>query len=302
MFKICHPKRFSCFIVIKRYLNIEVVRMAKRPSFRHQINERLNELDRLGQSRHAEKKIQKELTGSKYVPTIHSISTKDAYRDSVMAFTAWARDNYGVKTLEDAKQYAPQYLEHGINQKWSPYTLQAIRSAMHKVYDRSVANQVIIPIRHKDQIERSRGEKPSDKHFSEKNNQAIVDFNRGCGLRRMELEVITPKDIYKDPEGRVMGHVESGKGGQSREFHVLQSKAELVWQLKESAIDQDKPIFDHVPVHMDCHSYRRGYAQQRYVEQHGSQYISGRPDHAALDMVSEDLGHHREDVIVNHYL
>jgi hypothetical protein len=72
----------------------------------------------------------------------------------------------------------------------------------------------------------------------------------------------------------------------------------------------NEKVFDHIPKHMDVHSYRRDSAQQRYLQHatvQGLPPLEGRLrqddyDPAATQEVSWALGHDRLDVVLRHYL
>ena len=44
------------------------------------------------------------------------------------------------------------------------------------------------PKRKREEIKRSRGDRVRDKHFSKTNNDELIKFCRGTGLRRKELQ------------------------------------------------------------------------------------------------------------------
>jgi hypothetical protein len=54
---------------------------------------------------------------------------------------------------------------------------------------------------------------------------------------------------------------------------------------------------------MDVHGYRREYAQALYRQHNnGQDYVKYHPNHTALMIVSNALGHSREDVVIQNYL
>jgi hypothetical protein len=67
-----------------------------------------------------------------------------------------------------------------------------------------------------------------------------------------------------------------------------------------------EPLFDSYSSRIDNHSFRREYAQNRYYElvtDKGYEENTYRGyDREVILQVSSDLGHNREDVVVNHYL
>ena len=54
--------------------------------------------------------------------------------------------------------------------------------------------------------------------------------------------------------------------------------------------------------HADIHGYRRDYAQALYAQVNGAPYVKWHPNHDALMIVSNALGHSREDVVIRNYL
>jgi hypothetical protein len=116
-------------------------------------------------------------------------------------------------------------------------------------------------------------------------------------------------DVYTASDGTLFVHVKNGKGGKAREVPVLKGREEDVLAVVQGRAPNEK-VFDHIPGHMDVHSYRRDSAQRRYLQHAPDQAlppVEGRLrrdeyDPVAAQQVSWALGHNRLDVVLRHYL
>lgn len=316
--------------------------MARRESIIYQVIKRLKELIRFGQSKHLAKQEEKfrcQEEGRPWNPArvegIYSFKTYEVYKEHCLDFANWVRKEKGVKSLEQARQYVKEYLEKEIAEGKSPWTLRVKASALAKLFGCSTPDfGVELPSRSRGFIHRSRLEREHDKHFSERRNRDVVEFCRATGLRRKELLRVTWRDVYRGEDGRLMVHVDQGKGGRSREVPVAKGMEEVVWEARERArLSGQEKLFPHVVNRMDVHSYRREYAMARYrelqqmsereLEQEimrenlrkdemeallklkGKTY--NRQDGRAFEkfllaIVSKNLGHNRIEVVARHYL
>jgi Phage integrase, N-terminal SAM-like domain. len=248
--------------------------------------------------------------------TIHSYRTRQAYQQHVLHFINWARDMHGVNRLTSldmqAEELAVTYLAERVAAQKSAYTIQAERAALRLFFQRrDLAASVVIPPRRREQIQRSRMKTKQDQHFQPAHWQEMIAFLCACGLRREEAGALFVREVYwqsKDQE-RLIISVRNGKGGQPREVWVLPGHEQAVWSLVAGR-DPNEHVFAHLPKNMDIHSYRRTYAQALYLSlapgyalpsPHGRLKASDYNRTAAL-IVSEQLGHHRLDVVLRHYL
>jgi site-specific recombinase XerD len=235
------------------------------------------------------------------VDGIYSIGTMATYRKECIAFAEWAKERHGCRWLDECREHVSEYLRERVGRGDSPWTLQMVRSALRKLYrDPELAKDVELPIRHKNRVARSRGEKPMDREFSEERNRDLVDFCRATGLRRHELAALRVGDVY-ERDGKTYVHVEQGKGGRSREVPVLEKYRERVQGIVYGRGDHER-VFDRIPVRADVHGYRRDYARERYRELTGREYDRNNRDRAAIREISQNLGHNREDVVTRSYL
>lgn len=209
----------------------------KVPSPKYQVQEALKSQIRFGESKHRAK-LDRE-PGQRAPLGVFSYSTHDTYVKRGESFLRWARETHGEKWLAGAEQYASEYLQQRINQGDSAWTLQQERAALRKIYrNQDLATNVQLPERHKMDIVRSRGPKPSDRNFSIKRNQNLVDFCRATGLRRMELEAVRVDQIQVKPDGTVTLTNVHGKGGRIRDVPVLRGHEKTVIDAQNTASER----------------------------------------------------------------
>lgn len=284
--------------------------MAKRPSLIKQVKDVLDSLERFGKSKHEEKEIKKleaKALGLKgwnpaRVDGIYSIVTMQTYRRECIAFVEWAKKEYSCRFLDQCKTYAGQYLVNKIDAGNSAWSVQTVRSALRKLYqNQNLASEIKLPIRRKNEIKRSRGEKAMDKKFSPERNRDLVDFCKATGLRRHELQAVKAGDIYRDEDGTLRVEVHKGKGGRPRSVPVLKNLESRVLEIS-SGKDLDSQVIEKIPVRADIHGYRREYASSYYKELSGEDYNPKNKDTVAMQYVSWALGHNRLDVISRNYL
>jgi integrase len=292
--------------------------MGSRKSIIREAIERLDSLMAIGQSRFQAKQAQRatspDVGWTVSTGKIHSHTTRKVYQQHVLAFINWARTTHGITRLawldERADELATRYLAAHVASRKSAYTLQTERAALRLFFgDWSLAAAVSIPTRTRTTITRSRGPAGHDRHFQPAHWQEHIRFARACGLRRSELRDLRVRDVYIADDGKLFVHVENGKGGKAREVPVLPGHEQDVLAVVQGRAPHEK-VFDHIPRHMDVHSYRRDSAQRRYLQHAPGQVLpppEGRLsrddyDPAATQEVSSALGHNRLDVVLRHYL
>ncbi len=244
---------------------------------------------------------------------IHAFETRNNYQKILMRFVDWCRDQYAVHDLEHirerADELASNYLAERIDQGYSAWTLQTERSALRMFFgSRSLASDVVLPQRKRENITRSRLPVARDKHFQPENWPLLVNFVSACGLRREELRDLLVGDIFYKASGQLVVQVRKGKGGRERKVNVFPGREQAVLAVKEGRAADEK-VFPRLPSAMDIHAYRRRFAQELY------EYYAGRPlppqegrlqskdfDKAAAEKVTKALGHGRIDIIFGHYV
>ena len=132
-------------------------------------------------------------------------------KDKIFAFNTyksyWKHTKYFIKyikekhpectTLKSAKKYANEWLQTRVDQGLSAWTVQLEAKALGKLYGISPDDENYFnpPKRKREEIKRSRGDRVRDKHFSKTNNDELIKFCRGTGLRRKELQELRGKDL-----------------------------------------------------------------------------------------------------------
>lgn len=153
------------------------------------------------------------------------------------------------------------------------------------------------PKRERANITRSRGDRVRDQHFSVANNDELIKFCQGTGLRRSELvalkgsDLVTKEQIQKkievleSKEGLNPGedkqlkmlqdanmfdveyftYVRNGKGGRERLSPIVgKNAAQIIGRMKDTP--KDAKVWQHVNSNADIHSYRSDYAVTIYKQ------------------------------------
>lgn len=285
--------------------------MAKRvkmPSLKKQALDRLASMAAYGERKHEAKKRN---GGKPDMDKITSIRTMNDYRIAAAHFAEWA-SGQGCRTLEDARAYTGQYLQKRMIEGKSAWTVRQDAAALAKLYQvRTTELGVKLPSRRREDITQHRT-KAWRGHFSEERNRDLVELCRATGLRRHEVAALRPRNVKLAPDGRVIVHVHQGKGGKTRDVVSL---TDAPWRLAEAARAKNSwRVIDHIPHRAPCHEYRAEYAREMYAriardpatlpkrerycargDRAGQWY-----DRAAMQVVSENLGHTRLDVVMSY--
>lgn len=272
---------------------------------------------------------------------IHSIVTFNTYKTECEKYADWLVNTKGIKKyteLSKTVDYAKEYIEYRLSKDGvSVWTAKMERSALSKLYN--VRIDVDMPKRDTDAIKRSRGQEKIN-HFSEKNNQEIVNMAKATGCRRADLLTIRPCDFWQDRYGNLFVNIYQSKGGRNRTAPILPQYKEFV---KEYIKDKQNtaPLFTKIKQHMDVHSYRRDYARslynavitdkdlktqllERYPERHEYKTIKDKETNECKTVeiasptyksrsgevfgrddayiVTQSLGHNRLEVTIQHYI
>ena len=269
--------------------------------------ETLKGMQAYGTSKHQDKK--NGCTSDK----IYSYSTFGTYKAKCMDFVDMARHEHKCKSLEEARQYVGEFLKDKIDKGYSAWTIKLYASALGKLYQVPANSFIDLPERKRSDIVRSRNETVRSKHFSVENNKVLISFCQNTGLRRSELESLKRKDCY-EVDGKWYIHVESGKGGKTREVESIALPKECIDKIL--ATKEDERIFGKVHSAADIHGYRADYANSMYnklarpiseVPKDERYYCRGDMkgkvfDKVAMEKVSKFLGHSRICVIAYSYL
>lgn len=247
---------------------------------------------------------------------IYSYGTYKTYKKHTEYFIQWVKENYKGKdrrTLEQIKPYAVIWMQKRIDEGNSPSTLKMELSALAKMFQCSAtAFDVKLPERKRDCITRSRGYAKRDTGFSLEKNKEIINFCRATGLRRNELTTLKGDQLV-NVNGLYYLRIE-GKGGRVRTSPIIgEHTEEVISKCKSAGHDL---VWNHVPSHMDVHSYRSDYATAIYLSyerdlstltKKEKYYCRGDRkgtvfDRTAMLYASEALGHSRTSVVGAHYI
>ena len=275
-----------------------------KKSLIRQVQERLDSMLAIGESKYEEKKI--DLTKGK----IYSWSTYKSYLQQCCQFVRYCRDDHHCKNLTDCRQYVQEWMES--REDLSAYTQKLSASALCKLYGESLEELGITTKRAaRSEITRSRRTVKRDSHFSEQKNADFVEFCRSTGLRRSEITKLRGDQLI-ERDGQY--YIETvGKGGRRREASVCGDVELVIRKMQEAGKGK---VWAKVPGNADIHSYRADYATRIYLKYarpieeipRKERYICRRDkvgtiyDRQAMLIASQALGHNRIDVIGQHYL
>ena len=231
---------------------------------------------------------------------IFSFSNYKAYWKHVKYFIKYIQEKHPeCTTLKSAKKYVNEWLQARTNQGLSAWTIQLEAKAMGKLYGISPDDENYFkpPKRNREDIKRSRGVRVRDKHFSKTNNDELIRFCKGTGLRRRELAELRGKDLVTREQieteisrlesrpaaeltpadtkrlemlqdarlfqGGYFTHVRSGKGGRERLSPIIGPDSAQIIERMQSTPSEEK-VWQHVHQSADIHGYRAEYATAMY--------------------------------------
>lgn len=122
---------------------------------------------------------------------IFSFNTYQSYWKHTKYFLSYIKEKHPeCTTLKSAKKYVNEWLQARADQGLSAWTVQLEAKALGKLYGINPEDENYFnpPKRNREDIKRSRGDRVRDKHFSVTNNDELIKFCKGTGLRRSELE------------------------------------------------------------------------------------------------------------------
>ena len=192
----------------------------KKKSIVFQVKERFDGMDAMGQSKYAAK-LDALHSGAAsgghidYGNKVFSYRTKEAYLDRCCRFAKWARAEHDSQTLDDARQYADEYLMYRIDSGLSAFSVKLDRAAIAKMYGQHASDFCALPVRHRADIKRGRTETKNSAEFAVDRHPDLMAFVKATGLRRAELEKLRVRDI-KDDGTTITIEVHGGKGGKDR--------------------------------------------------------------------------------------
>lgn len=311
--------------------------MAKRRNvLKHQINQRLNELDKLGQSKSKDKKLliqTKKYTFGDSLTGIYSIKTKENYRQVANQFTQFCitekKENSRSNLDFLIKKYGIEYLKFREEKELSVSTLSRDRAALNKLIISGKKIDYQFQSRSIHSIKRSRSNlNKNNNHFNEILNKDLIALASGTGGRRSDLAKLKPSHFF-EKDGRLYCNFLRSKGGKNRVVVIREEYRKNI-EDRLSITRCDSFLFERIHSHADIHTYRRDYAKglykdilrdsdlkraleslygernevgivsESYKTKGEDNFFSGLRDD--LFIITKSLGHNRLDVAVNHYL
>ena len=229
---------------------------------------------------------------------IFSFNTYKNYWKHTKYFIKYIQANHPeCTTLKSAKKYVNEWLQVRVDQGLSAWTVQLEAKALGKLYGITPEDKDYFepPKRNREDIKRSRGDRVRDRHFSKTNNDELIKFCRGTGLRRSELGELRGKDLVtreqieaeisrleniQEPtpgdtkrlqmlqdarlfEGDYFTHVRNGKGGRERVSPIIGPNAAQIIERIRNTLAEEK-VWQHVHKSADVHGYRAEYATAMY--------------------------------------
>jgi len=272
-------------------------------SLADQVYEKLVSMQAFGASK------KQAVTDGTETDKIFSYGTYHAYKKQVKYFIQYMGQVHPeCTTLDKAKRYVKEYLEYREHQKkedgtpaYSAWTMHLATSALCKLFQikKDDKNRYHAPKRRRSDIRRSRVGAARDKHFSVTNNDELIKFCQGTGLRRAGMQSIRGRDLFTatqiaDEIARieavpVEGRTESDrkwltilkdtlifenprpeyyarvteKGGRLRLSPIIGPYVEqIVKRFRDTA--PDDRVWQYVNTNADIHSYRADYCKEVY--------------------------------------
>lgn len=231
---------------------------------------------------------------------IFSFNTYQTYWKHTKYFLKYIKETHPeCTTLKSAKKYVNEWLQMRTDQGLSAWTIQTEAKALSKLYGIQPDDEGYFkpPKRNREDIKRSRGDRVRDRHFSEENNDELVKFCKGTGLRRSELMELRGKDLVtraqiEDEIARLNAlpagersaaadkrlemlqdtrlfdeeyftHVRNGKGGRERLNPIIgQFAGQIIGRIRETPAEEK--VWQYVNTNADIHGYRAEYATAIY--------------------------------------
>lgn len=231
---------------------------------------------------------------------IFSYKTYEAYWKHTKYFIKYIQANHPeCTTLKAAKQYMDEWLQMRTDEGKSAWTIHLEAKALGKLFGIDPTDEQYFqpPKRERQKITRSRVDRVWDKHFSKSNNDELIKFCKGTGLRRSELLDLRGKDLISraeiedeisrlekqqnethDPnrerlldmlrdtrmfKSEYFTHVRCGKGGRVRMSPIIGANAEQIIERMRNTAPEEK-VWQHVSENADIHGYRAEYATEIY--------------------------------------
>ena len=264
----------------------------KRPSLSHQMWQKLQEIDHIGQSRHELKEADRAngVKGNR----ITSHKSYDNYKNASKQFCKWLKEYHpNIKNLKDVtREMGVDYIKYREQIGRSAWTYSQDLVAVNKLLDTDITKKECgvekrrLENRTKNQVDN--GYRTKDK-IAER-------FIEGSGLRKRELQHLKLSNCIMEGDELVAIRVYRAKGGRYRVAQVRKEYREELGSIINSKRNntQNDLLFDKpIPKRLQCHRFRHTYAKG-YCEELIDKGISRNE---VLDKLTQSMGHNRHDVL-----
>lgn len=297
--------------------------MGKKANFKREYNQLLDARTHFGESKHAAK--QKMLKQAKenntpYAPVkgIYSKTTLRTYQKACEQFSSFLRTKHPeIKRFSQGKPYIEEWLE-SLKDTHSAWTLATYASGVVCAYNiEKKAIDFDFPKRSRANIKRSRGEtayRNSDPKYDD-----VITFCQATGARRCGVLRVTKNDLRQKEDGTYEIFLKEKNGMSGFRQIIPEFQDEVIRILNESpgyeTPNGEMRVFRKNLLPTELHSNRAFYATElyRYYEEQkiyatGEKYYCRGDmkgivfDKGILQEVSNQLFHHRLDVVVTNYL
>lgn len=297
---------------------------AKCRDIEHDLRMGLKRQIRFGESKHELKAAERrgsydENRKYRQVKGIFSPTTLRSYQSVAKSFARFAAQK-GAYRADDAKKYVVDFIRSCIDKGQSAWTIHLKAYALASAYgsEREEIIPIELPMRERRNIVRSRRETAYDSIHSER-AENLRRFASAIGCRRIGAERLCKNDLI-ERDGRLYVRL-TEKNGYTREAVVIAGEEDFVRSVFDKSPGYEvvaggkveRRLFPkaYVPKNLDIHACRAEYATRLYrqCEQSGEHSsgklyrcrkdMAGRVyDRGILGYISENLGHHRLDVVL----
>lgn len=242
---------------------------------------------------------------------IYSHQTFENYKQTCIEFEKWLNANYpNVKDIEKiSKDHAKEYLLSRQERGLSSWTTDKDLAAINKVFSFNMTKKEVGLKRksYKDSV-RSRKDSIMDTKYNPKNYENQILVAKSTGIRRQSMLKIMTSSFNKDISGKIISITVKEKGGKIRDALVLEKYRDELTN-KINLIEKEKGnscrLFDKYTSRIDNHAFRAEYARNLYDELLEKKELSKSDfygkDKSLVCLVSQNLGHERPEIVVQHY-
>ena len=297
---------------IEKYYNLEEGKEEKKTSVYLAVEIMKRKLQK-GRKKHADKLRNH---GKPLMNVIYSAGTIERYIQACVKFIKDTNMWLGY-SLEDPMEYRPfveEWLAGRIEAGYAASTIHTEAAALAKLFGCHMYDfDVDRPKRKMTDFTLHRGDAWKEK-YNPFEHTALEVVCHGTGLRRCEVYRLRPEQVvYRRDDGVYIEGIK-GKGGRERDIKVLEEFGDAVYLIAEYALAASKEhLTETPPKYAPIHQHRGWYARLLYEtiarpaeklsrkEKYRSRIMRCTYDRAAMQVVSEMLGHTRLCVVINYF-